>query len=467
MQPGDSSLRSDIQLLADELTLESTLMVWPLPWSTLLTDLDSTSNVPTSAAGTAALERISALGRREAAAGGPFLRTRVGYVDDPMRARSFESTLRERGEIGVLLDWTGDRFTANVAVTRVLDAQRDDYRLDGSYLGVVIGDWALGVGSQERWWGPGWQGSLILSTNARPMPQLSARRLSTSPFDAKWLAWIGPWSLESFIGRLDDPRAINDALLLGIRVTAKPLPRLEIGVSRSAQFCGDGRRCDLTSFGNLLLGKDNPGINVGDDEEPGNQLGGFDVRWALPARPAALYGQWIGEDSRQGGPQIGSWLRLAGAEHWGTWRRWRYRAHVELADTICREGGTGFGGRKYNCGYEHTTYTSGYRYEGRSIGHGLDNDSSIKAIGATFTGPDERSLSVALRLVDVNQGPLSSQPHGLSSLPVRLEDLTVSHRRHLPIGDLFVHLRAERIEDVMTGTTTNDASLGLEWRFGD
>ncbi len=41
---------------------------------------------------------------------------------------------------------------------------------DGSYLGVNVGNFMLSAGYIERWWGPGWDGSLILSTNARPIP---------------------------------------------------------------------------------------------------------------------------------------------------------------------------------------------------------------------------------------------------------------------------------------------------------
>ncbi len=54
----------------------------------------------------------------------------------------------------------------------------------------------------------------------------------------------------------------------------------------------DGRDCDLKTFINLLRGKDNRGANVDPEDEPGNQLGGIDVRWSLPQqRPLAIYMQ--------------------------------------------------------------------------------------------------------------------------------------------------------------------------------
>ena len=74
---------------------------------------------------------------------------------------------------------------------------------------------------------------------------------------------------------------------------------LEIGVSRTAQWCGEGRPCGLDTFWDLFIGRD----NVGDDgttpeNEPGNQLAGFDVRWTNMwfGTPMSFYGQVIGED---------------------------------------------------------------------------------------------------------------------------------------------------------------------------
>ena len=110
------------------------------------------------------------------------------------------------------------------------------------------------------------------------------------------------------------------------------------------------------------------------------------MRWAPRALDGstAFYAQWIGEDSRQGGPQIGSWMRQVGAEYSGMLfgDRWSHRTYVEYSDTICREGGLGFSKKKYNCAYEHATFQTGYRYEGRSIGHGMDGQGTSVSIGS-------------------------------------------------------------------------------------
>ena len=44
----------------------------------------------------------------------------------------------------------------------------EGFALDGSYIAARLGNWSASFGQVERWWGPGWDGSLILSTNARP-----------------------------------------------------------------------------------------------------------------------------------------------------------------------------------------------------------------------------------------------------------------------------------------------------------
>ena len=139
------------------------------------------------------------------------------------------------------------------------------------------------------------------------------------------------------------------------------------------------------------------------DDEPGNQLAGFDVRARLGSWPAAVYVQWIGEDTRQGGPEIGSWLRQIGMETWGTLGESHFRLHVEISDTTCREGGLGFSDEKPGCAYNHPIYTSGYRYGGRAVGHGIDGDGRSFSLGATLVQSADSSLNATLRHMDINR----------------------------------------------------------------
>ena len=47
---------------------------------------------------------------------------------------------------------------------------------------------------------------------------------------------------------IEHDRVIRDAQFWGMRVNFRPLPSLEIGLSRSAQWCGKDRPCDLDTF---------------------------------------------------------------------------------------------------------------------------------------------------------------------------------------------------------------------------
>ncbi len=158
-------------------------------------------------------------------------------------------------------------------------AVQEHTNIDGSYLATAIGNWALTAGSFGRWWGPGWQSSLILSDNARPVPGFSIQRNKSTPFESVPLSWLGPWQLQAFIGKLESDRTIPDAKLLGLRMSFKPFQWLEVGASRTAQWGGDGRPESLSSLKNLVLGKDNRGDGgVTVSNEPGNQLGGLDAK---------------------------------------------------------------------------------------------------------------------------------------------------------------------------------------------
>ncbi|MBK6675042.1 MAG: hypothetical protein IPG49_16920 [Proteobacteria bacterium] len=61
-----------------------------------------------------------------------------------------------------------NRYSITVAATGVVDASDgQDIRFDGSEATARWGNWLFSANQMDRWWGPGRDGSLILSTNAR------------------------------------------------------------------------------------------------------------------------------------------------------------------------------------------------------------------------------------------------------------------------------------------------------------
>ena len=401
LAPDDPGLRSDLQLLADEGLVTTPMTSWPLSWADVVRDLERLRSVDLRTASISeAYDRV----RREARSN-----TRVRVLNphaelavaaDPILVRGFEDTPREELEFGGGFDWIGDRFAARLQVRRVLDPDDGkDTRLDGSYLGVAIGNLMISAGYMEKWWGPGWAGSLILSNNARPVPSITIERNFSRPFDVPVLKWLGPWRASFQAGQLESQRDdFPRAHFIALRVAFKPTPSLEIGLSRSAQLCGRGRDCGLDTYWDMIIGNDN---DQSLKDQPGNQLAGFDARWSAAQSlrvPVAVYGQAIGED--EAGSLPSRYLGLAGAEAWGRVGHWTVRGYGEYAHTSCN-----FSRAEpiRGCAYENTVYTDGYRFRDRAIGHAYDRDGEGWTVGA-IAQKDRWQVTARAYDVRLNEG---------------------------------------------------------------
>jgi len=178
-----------------------------------------------------------------------------------------------------------------------------DVNLEGSYLaGKLWNQWLI-AGQIPTYWGPGHDGSLMRGDASRPVYGFTVQRAEQTAFENKWLSWIGPWQYQAFAGQLDDYSAVPDAKLIGLRVTAQPLPYLELGASRAIQWGGEGRPESLSSLWDAFVGsKDNGGTG---EPDPSNQIAGFDARlnlFSLTQIPVGLYAQYVGEDEAGGLP---------------------------------------------------------------------------------------------------------------------------------------------------------------------
>jgi hypothetical protein len=464
VSPGNSALRADIQLLADYGVVEGPVTTWPLAWGPILVDLEDAEGASTLPSHLLrALQRVRDVARRETGVDGVHYRATLSGAENPSRVRSFADTPREPGEIGAGLSWSGDRLAIDLngqAVRSASDGK--EFRADGSMLAVTLGNVAIAAGTLDRWWGPGWDGSLILSSNARPVPALTIDRNFTDAFESRWLRWLGPWDLSVIFGRMEEERAIPDTQFFGLRFNFRPLPALEIGLSRTAQWCGEGRPCDLETFADLLVGNDNLGDDgIGAADEPGNQLAGVDFRWSLAriALPAALYGQFIGEDEAGGFPS--RFLAQFGVEAGGFWGdRWSYRWFGEIAETSC-----GFyeSDDNFNCAYNHGIYQSGYRYRGRAIGHGADNDARLLSAGLMLLDDAGTHWSVLARYGELNRGGAPDTRNSLTASRQDIASLDVSWGRLFRYGVIELGAGMERLED-MQSQTDNDVRAYIQWR---
>jgi hypothetical protein len=394
---GNQQTRHHLQNLVDSQIIHTPVTAWPLMWRHIKQELDQVESTQLNASQLWSYQYLrhelrkamrEVTFQQTASAGNS-----VGAVGD------FSSKRREQYESDVELSITTESTALNLKVGYAHDPDDDkSLRLDGSYLSRIAGNWAFGVGAIDRWWGPGWDSSLILSHDARPAPGIFLQRNSSQAFESPWLSWLGPWQLVTFMSQLESERHIPDVRLWGMRWSIKPFKSLELGASRTAMWGGDGRPTDLDTFINLLIGKDNRGHRgIAEDasNEPGNQLGGFDWRWgySFGSTTGALYGQMIGEDEAGGLPS--RYIGMAGAEIqlplWETQTRFSFET---LNTTVYFYESDK---RAPDLAYEHETiYASGYRYYGRPIGSPTDNDTEAYIMRAQMYFRDGDHLNVSL-----------------------------------------------------------------------
>ena len=463
--PGDIALRHDIQRLADAGVISGPVTSWPLAWGPILFDIssfDDPADLPRDVVD--ALARVRARAASETTVHEVKWRSRAAAAAHPSRLRSFQDTPREDGELSAGLSWIGERFNVDLNATAVADPlDNNEFRADGSQVGVVLGNFGLSVSTIDRWWGPGWDGSLILSNNARPIPAISIDRNFTDRFESKWLRWLGPWDLVVHFGQFEADRHVPNARFFGMRFNFRPFTSLEIGLSRVAQWCGDGRPCGLDTFIDLLLGKDNRGDEgIGLTNEPGNQLAGVDFRWANVAfgKPIAVYGQFIGEDEAGGFPS--RYLGQLGIETSGMLgTRWSYRWFGEFAGTSCQFYEST---ELFNCAYNHGIYETGYRYRGRAVGHAYDNDSRIVSSGLLLLDDQNTQWHALIRYGALNRGGPVDMRNSLTPTRQDVASFDLTHSRVFKYGQIEIGLGIERTDDEISGETSNDGRAFLQWR---
>ena len=172
--------------------------------------------------------------------------------------------------------------------------------------------------------------------------------------------------------------------------------------------------------------------------------------------------QEVGEEENMKVEHRLSYMALIGIETSGYIRnRWSYRWYAELAGTSCDYIKSDI----WNCAYNHGIYETGYRYQGRAIGHGTDNDTEIVSSGFVLVSNDDSHWHVLLRNGDINrEGPLDIR-NSLTPSPLELSSIDVTHSRPVgKLGWLDIGVGYEQVEDTLTGEDTSDARGFITWR---
>ncbi len=441
----DTRLRDDLSLLVDEGVLNLPVNEWPLAREDVAqaaSRVDAMDLYDTALR--SALSRVVAASAATPDATEWRIREVGVTAGRPGLLRDDTTLGRENLEFRSVGGASTERYGITLAATGIVDASDgQDIRFDGSEITIRWGNWLFSANQMDRWWGPGRDGSLILSTSARPMPSVSMDRFHSVPANFPVLRWFGPWRFSAFLGVMENDRAdVDRPLFMGMRFSFKPAPIFEFGLSRTAQFCGKGRRCDLTTFGRLLIGQDNAGIRGLNDpeDEPGNQMAGFDARIVSPFKwlPLALYAQEIGEDNSDTAiPE--RYLGLFGAESWLMLESGSIlRAHIEYSNTNCKWYSAGL---EPGCAYRQGIFAAGYRYRGRNIGHTTDADSESTSVVVALTRKDGDRWAIRARHGRLNAygvlDPYNTVTYGRSeydSMEVSWEGMLLGQRLGVQLG---------------------------------
>lgn len=351
----------------------------------------------------------------------------------------------------------GENWDAKIRVNAEKDPQIDngqDVNVEGSYVaGKLWNQWVV-AGQIPTWWGPGHDGSLIRGDASRPVYGVTAQRAVQNAFESKWLSWIGPWQYQAFAGQLDDYKAVPNAKLIGMRLTAQPFSALELGASRAIQIGGDGQPDSFKAYWNAIIGKDNGCTEnscVGEDNAS-NQLAGFDARLQLQPLfniPVSFYGQYVGEDEAGGLPS--KKMYLAGADYSSIVNNMPYQLYAEWADTRTN-------GDVRGISYSHHQYTDGYYQHGFPLGHAMGGDGQMYSVGGDIRFDVMNRLSGRAMVVKVNQSNLAINKAFPKDDEIKALDLTWTHYLK---PDLPLKINGW-VSDSDLGGNDAGASIGIE-----
>jgi hypothetical protein len=439
LDAGDPALRSDLAWLADRGVLQLSLSTWPTTVSLVedaIAQCDCTGLYPEDLEALAHVKRALQRARARSVTLGLRLNSARHPAIDPL------VPARGRGQLSVAAQEAGDDWAVRLqgnGVAQPLAASDSRATLDGSYAAFNGPGLVVALAAVDRWWGPGQHASPVLSNAAPAVPALLLRRATETPFESPWLSWVGPWSYELSIGRLQHYQP-SGAYTLTMRLSARPLPGLELGASRYIYWGGAGRPTSFGSLWRALTGDSNVD-DPATETDPSNELAGLDMRWSPPilmGPSLSIYGQVVGEDEANASPShlIGTF----GVEAKQPVAGHRLEFTLEASDT---ELGRLWGmadGRHAAPAYRHSAYPQGHYHQGLPIG--------------AFFGGGGRSLGAGLSWVPPDNG------HGLR-FHVRGWRAWLGERGFETVNTAYGH--TGRLDGALLRVQGDTAASGLRW----
>ncbi|MDP5188556.1 capsule assembly Wzi family protein [Rheinheimera baltica] len=401
----DNYLRQSLQTLAHAGVITGPVNTYPLMWNNIIADLARAKAQRTPELRFALAHVRSAIRANKQ---GYISGVKLKASSDPSLFQSFGENYFETASVSVFDEYVGDDWAGKTQINyrnREDGSNEQKITLDGSYMAVILGNWVLAVDQQPLWWGPGQQTALLISNNARPIPSLRLSRHSWQASENMFFNWLGPWSFTSFVGQGEHSSIPRQIKHFGARFSARPLPQLELGLSRVSQWGGDSLDNGLAAFSDMLL-LNNKAYSNSDN------LAAIDVtlHFNMFDMPFSLYTELADDNSSD---NLSKPLQLYGIRTFFGNNSTIHTLNLEWSDTYIRCEGATLAG---NCAYEGNIYPQGYRRYDRVIGSGYGADAKVLSAGYRFQTFDGVSWAVS-----VLRGEFLAASSDLKNWQLRLE----------------------------------------------
>jgi hypothetical protein len=420
--------RHYLQWLADNTGLEVPTTQWPLPAGAVEQGWQPAGDVPGAEAARAfvknELNTVREQGRMQL-----HLRSQAeglnGYGDNytpGMSASLATAELRTGDADGVsFAGRLGARLEVNpnsmqTQLSSFGNEGKTKFRPEGSAAVLGVEGWNVQAFTHQFWWGPGWQSSLVNGQNSPAWMGVGLQRGSVRRSDSAWLSWMGPWNLDVFVAEAQDPLVVTGQpsgfLFSGLRLTMKPQPWLEVGLSRGLQAGGAGRPGGVSTLVKAFFGQQ-VNKDIGDRfQDSSGQIAGYDVRVRCPKSwgGCAAYTQWMGEDAAGSVPLPFKFMSLWGVEK--TYADGRYRVFAEYVDTNIYS--LPWDTKPKFPGYVNGVYSQGYTNGARWVGSAQGSGSQVTTLG-WMDAASMRMAKLHVGRIGLGMGayaPSLNAPHG-------------------------------------------------------
>jgi hypothetical protein len=444
--PDDILVRHDLQILSDSGILDIPLNTWPIAWGDVAFNLNIQNVSEISPEVLLSLQRIRKKVIEEQV-GGISANAEMKVAKNPDRIMTFFDPVN----VKKLVASSSSYMSNNLAMNLKFEKTGTYQLLDESYISLARGNYSITLGSKKNWWGPGWMGSTVLSTNARPIRGLSIERNFSDPFKNSFLSFLGSWDFAFILGDIKNTSLTPQRRFTALRLGIRPMDNLEVGFSKSAIICDKNNGCGFSKLIDGVLGS-------GDIYD----LSTLDYRLSgkFNEIPYATYGQISGTS-------IDKSVGIFGLETWGNFPDRKnfesYRVFTEFSSTTC---GIFSGQSKYGCAYQNQEYPSAYHYNGSNIAQPLDGDSMAISFGGILVQDDAQIYKSTLAIGRMNRG---SQPGYLfTKNETDFLNFNVGYQFELfwyeiPLGSFDVGLGFDIYKDKKSGSSEKEPRVYLAW----